>query len=305
MLLRSPHRAPFLSVFGLLLLAGSPAVAHPGVDWQIRDVTAQILESPDDAGLYLRRGELHRIHSDRKAAESDYAKALKLDPELFVVELCRAKLLLEFGESKAALAPLGRYLEQHPEDRSALALRAEARLAEGEWLGAAADFDRALEIPESGGRGRPEYYIERARALSQAGNEHLDRALNGLEEGLKLLGEPITLQVLALDLEAEAGRTDAALARIDRILARVGRKESWLQRRGEILEAAQRLPEAVQAYQASLDAIEQLRPSRRRTRHTQELEQKVRASLERLESSMPHDRPTTGQPSRTDDHATD
>ena len=54
------------------------------------------------------------------------------------------------------------------------------------------------------------------------------------------LGEPVTLQLFAVDLEVQRERWDAALERIDRIAARSARQETWLLRRGEILEQAGR-----------------------------------------------------------------
>ena len=69
------------------------------------------------------------------------------------------------------------------------------------------------------------------RALVAAGPKHIDRALAGLDEGLKTLNHPVTLQLYAIELEIDHLRYDSALARLDQIASRSVRKETWLIRR--------------------------------------------------------------------------
>ena len=82
-----------------LLLVGiltSPvAHAHLGVDEQIRVMDKLIEAKPGEASLYLRRGELHRIHRDWSNAEKDYLHARKLDPDLVSVDFCMGRMNLE------------------------------------------------------------------------------------------------------------------------------------------------------------------------------------------------------------------
>ncbi len=258
--------------------------SHPGIDDQIRDVNARLEQAPDDAGLYLRRGELQRIHRDWAAAEADYRKARKLDPGLARVDLCLGTMKLEAGKPKAARKALDRYLSTNPDDVLGRAARARARARSGDHLGAAADFTRALAGMEGveGGRSRPEYYLERARALDAAGAQHIDRAIQGLDQGLAKLGHPVTLQLLAIDLELKQGRHDAALARVDQIASRAGRQETWLVRKGEILALASRTGEALAAYTKALESIEALPIIRRSNRAVQRLEERARAAIDKL-----------------------
>ena len=80
-------------VFSLSL----PLLAHPGIDVQIADLTERIAATPNDARLYLRRGELYRLHRDWKEAESDLRHARKIDPELSVVDQSLGRLMLDAG----------------------------------------------------------------------------------------------------------------------------------------------------------------------------------------------------------------
>ncbi|MCH7781151.1 MAG: hypothetical protein IH848_09905, partial [Acidobacteria bacterium] len=60
---------PVLLVSAVCLLVR--ADAHPGINEQITALDERIAATPTDATLYLRRGELYRIHRDWAQAESD------------------------------------------------------------------------------------------------------------------------------------------------------------------------------------------------------------------------------------------
>ena len=260
---------------------GAPAVAHLGVDEQIAVVDKLLEAKPGDATLYLRRGELHRIHKDWNAAEKDYLQARKLNPDLPAVEFCLGRMKLEAGDPGQALEHLDRYLELRPTDAKALTTRGRALVKLGRSLAAAEDFTKAL-AHAGAGPSQPEVYLERARALMAAGPQHLDQALQGLDEGLQKLGEPVALQLYAVELEVGARRYDAALSRLDRLAAGSVRKEPWLMRKGAVLEAAGRPSEAREVYRQALDAIDALPASRRDNRAVERMEDEARAGLERL-----------------------
>ena len=160
-------------------------------------------------------------------------------------------------------------------------LRGRVLVELGRPLAASADYDRALELFDSENvRPDPAYYLERARALTAAGNR--EEALRGLVEGLERWGAPITMQLLAIELELGLGRHDAALERVERIAAAANRQETWLVRRGEILENAGRTTEARAAYIAALRAIDALPVGRRGNQAMRRLEQQARTAIENL-----------------------
>jgi predicted Zn-dependent protease len=236
---------------------------------------------PDDPTLYLRRGELHRIHQDWVKARKDYQHARKLDPDLAAVDFCMGRMKLEAGKPVEAKRYLDRYLERRPNDPKGRQTRGEALVELGQPLAAAEDFTVALA---NAGQGtpRPEIYLARARALLAAGPEHLDLAVSGLDEGLEVMGWPVTLDLYALELETEAKRFDAALRRLDRLAANSRRKEPWLMRKGAVLEAAGREHEAARVYRQALEAIDTLPRHRRGTKAVKRMETEAIAALERL-----------------------
>ena len=261
--------------------AGVPARAHPAIDAQIEDLSARIDDAPADANLYLRRGELHRIHRDWAKAESDYLTSLRLDPQLAIVHYCLGRLKLDSGKPAEALEFLDRYLKQRPADPEGLAARARVRAALGEHVAAAKDFTGAIENAPNGAP-RPEYFLERARSLEAAGPSHLEDALSGLDEGVEQLGDVITLKLYAVELELARDNHEGALKRLDQISSQSVRQEPWLVRKATILEAAGRTEEAREAYQQTLTSIDSLPASRRTNKAVTRLEDEAREALRRL-----------------------
>ncbi len=237
-------------------------------------MSARLRREPRNASLYLKRGELYRLHRDWRRAAADYERAARLDPRLAAVDFARGRMLFEAGQNRAAKSALDRFLRAEADHAEALTTRARVLVRLGQRAEAAQDFTRALALaPE------PELFVERAAAIAAAGAPHTREALEGLDEGIARYGPLVTLQLPAIELELREGRYDAALARLETVAAQSPRQESWLARRGDILLRAGRAEEARTAYAAALAALEQLPAPRRRTRAVAELEAHVRAAL--------------------------
>jgi tetratricopeptide (TPR) repeat protein len=261
-------------------LALSPSVsAHGPLHAQIEEVSRRIAQAPREAALYLKRGELHRLHTDWAAALADYRRARLLDPRLDVVDFCEGRALLEAGDLEPAGRALERFLSAHPDDVEALWLHARVEMGRGRPGAAAEEFARALpRLPAP----RPDHFVELARALAASGRA--DQAVAALDSGLQRLGPVVALEMSAIDFELQLTRYDAALARLARILDRSPRKETWLMRRGEILARAGRSEEARQTFLQVQKAVEGLPPHIRATRAMRQLEQQCRVALAGLDT---------------------
>jgi predicted Zn-dependent protease len=272
-----------LAIFSVLcLLPAPPLSGHQEIEVLIADLDRRIQEEPEDPALYLRRGELRRLHCEWTLALNDYQRARDLDQELAVVDLCLGKILSEGGLWTPALLVLDRYLAERPFEAEGLATRARARWRLGDLDGAAQDFARAIEVYPAKRLPPPELYLETARALAAQGGARVDEALRVLDEGLARLGRPVTLALSALQLELDRKRYPQALARLDEAAQGSPRKELWLLRRGRILEDAGRAEEAHADYREALAAVEKSPAFRRNNRTTQRLEEEARDALERL-----------------------
>jgi tetratricopeptide (TPR) repeat protein len=248
--------------------------AHDGLHEQIDAASREIAADPTNATLYVKRGELYRLHRAWARAARDYDEALRRDPALSTVHLARGRMLTESGRHSAALIAFDRYIAREGEKPHALVERARVLVALDRPRDAAVDYTRALQLlaePE------PEYYVERAGALDAAGAT--DEAIRSLDEGVARLGPLVTLELAALSLERKAGLFDAALARVERLADGAPRKESWLVLRGEILARAGRVGEARRAFAAALEAIAALPDHRRSVRAVRDLEARARRGL--------------------------
>lgn len=274
LLFRMPRSRAALLVLAALLGAGRLG-AHPEIEAALERLNAQIAQSPDDASLYVQRGELYARHDAWLMAEANYLRAAELAPDFPQLNRARAALDLANGRLAAARARLTRVLAVDRKDTEALILRARTHALLGSAGPAIADFTAALTLLVAP---PPDLYLERAELFSSPAD-----AIRSLDDGIARLGPVPALELRALALEESLGRTDAALARLERMAAQSERKESWLKRRGDILAKAGRTAEARTAYAAAAAAIAALPDWLRETPDTLRLA----AELGRLTSSGP------------------
>jgi len=266
----------------LLLLGVAAAFGHGDLHLQIVEITKEIEKEPRSTELYIRRAELHRAHLDWDAAQADFDYAFTLDPKLPTIDLARGRLFLEANWPLSCKTAVDRFLAKYPDHYEGLTVRARALVKLNRRLEAARDYTKAIvKAPE----GRPELFLERAQALAAEGKDHIDEALKGLDEGVQKLGPLVTLNLYAMDLETENGRYDAALKRLDDVMAKAPRKETWLERRGNILRQAGKPAEAREAYQAALEAMKTLPPTRRNVPAMLDLEKRLRSNIDSLQSA--------------------
>ena len=278
---RSARRAFVLLLAGGLLWSAQ-ASAHDGLGNQIAVLTQEIAAQPGNAGLYLHRGELHRLERDFRGALADYDRARRLDPALSAVDLGAGRAYLEAKRPEDAKRSLERYVRARPNDSEGCLELARALTALRATNAADEQYARAIALAT---RPRPDLYFEQARLLRDAGR--LPAAIRAVDAGVARLGPLASLEELAIDLEVERKNFDGALARLDQMFPARGRQETRLARRGEILAAAGRPAEAREAFRQAQRSIEELDPRLRQTRAMQKLEGRVRSALENLHVAGP------------------
>ena len=281
---RIPARAGLAAagVISLFAVGPRPCVAHSPAQERIATLNERMKVEPASAELYLARGEMHRNAAEWDAALSDYAAARRLAPGLDVLDLAEGRLHLDAGRPEVAEAAFDRFLAREPRHAPAYALRARARAARGNHLGAADDLSRAIATATEDSLNY-EWYLERADALVKAGPEHRPEAILSLDQWRAAVGSIVVLDLAALDLELASGELAAALARVDRVLQTAPRNGQWAARRGEILERMGRQQEAQAAYAAALEQILALPAGRRASASLHALEASTRAALARVE----------------------
>lgn len=258
-----------------LLLACSMA-AHDEIVEQIELVSRQIAADPENAMLYVQRGELYRINQDWASALADVDRAAKLDPSLTIVLYARGMIELESGRPAAARASLDRFLALEPRHSPAHLARARALVRLNQPEAAVADYYAAIANVHPP---TPDLYHERAMLLVSLGR--VDEAIGSLDAARSTLGTVTSLQRLAIDLELAAGRYDAAVGRVNALAARASRKEAFLVLKGDILARAGRMEEARATYREALALIAALPETHRNSAATRQLTERVSTALEK------------------------
>lgn len=277
---------PALAFCLLFLLSGlvPRGSAHVDLLVQLEDINQQIAKDPKNVDLYLRRGELHRVHMDWDNALADFNYILTIEPGNTSVDYAKGRLMSDANWLLSAKGYLDRFISTHPRHAEAFTTRARVYTRLGLHQASAEDYDVSVSLsPEPG----PEMFIERAQTLAALGPGHVNKAIEGLDEGIKRIGPLVTIQLLAIDLEVKRTNFTGAIERVDGITQRSPRKETWLTRRAEILEQAGRPDEARQSYQAALAALASLPPVRRNVPAMSHLERRIRTQLESINAAHP------------------
>lgn len=256
-----------------LVLGPGAASAHENPPARIAACTARLAATPDDAKLYLERGQLYRLETDWPAASADYRAALALGADSTRVAMGLAALELDRDRPAAALAAL-RAVSGRASGAGFLEGRALHRL--GRHAEAATVLTQALATTP---RPRPENYLELAVVVGAQGNTHLPRALAVLDAGMRRLGPLVTLILAATDLELRRGQPEAALARLRTAPACLRESPGWLTRRGEILLQTGATWEAQALFTDALSRLEALPATRRNAPDNLDLSARLRAYL--------------------------
>lgn len=283
------HLTWFFTVPALVLLCWVfPAAlnAHPAIDAQVAILNERIEKEPENASLFLKRGQLRQAHREWEAAMDDYRHAAEIDPGLQVARLRLGEAQLNAGRVTDAKRTLDEFLTANADHAEALVLRGRVLQQLGDSDAAVADYSRAIA---RSARPQPDWYLERARAAS-ADDRNLDRAILGLDEGLVRLGPLVTLQAMAIELELGRHGYEAALARVNDILSRMPLQPQWLVKRAELLARLGRTSESRVSYRTALEVMDALPTSRRNTKLVLDLERQARHSLSAMKpaTDLPH-----------------
>lgn len=249
--------------------------------FHLAELSAQIMDQPQNPVLFFERGEIHRARREYEKALADYKVAEKLDPDMFVIDLARGRTLYEYGRSEDSLPALDRFLACLPNDGEANLICAQVLTSLGFHWEADEKFAKAMTLLE---RRLPDHYLEWAQCRERFGAGGIPAALDILNQGIDEFGPIVSLQLPALELELKIGRTDEALHRVDQLIAISHRKEIWLFRKGQILANANRPLEAAELIRQTLEAIQRLPRRHQYSNRMKLLRADVLSELRHLES---------------------
>ncbi len=256
-----------------------PAVslAHDGIHARLARADTVIAEDPGQAQLWVQRADLLREHGDMSLAWADLRRARSLPGGAAEVLFVEALLARDLGWSHLARRRITEHLALHPQDGVGHVLHGELLASLGRKAAALEAYQRALETHEAPA---PDLYLAAAATLKNQGDPGLEAGLVLIEEGLQRLGDLVSLQLEAIDLEVGLCRPDQALARLDALIAASPRPERWLVQKGDLLLDAGRGGAARAAYLAAQAALRAGGQRRSHTAAAAALQQHIEACLQ-------------------------
>lgn len=260
------------TVFGL-------AAPHGDLHERIAAVTEKIKANPNDAALYLERGDLHRRHGDWATAHADFDTAAEKNPGDFAVLYYRAQAWYDEGKLDLALDAVQKFTAREKLHADAWILEARTLSRLERWTECAAAYATGMSLKKVVA---PDDCIGRAHALTKSTPPDYAAAVKVLESGIEKLGRPITLRLKLIDVLADAKRTDDALRWMQEIIDASPRKEAWILKKADILAAAGRKDDAVAEYRAVLQAVAGLSERLKSLITTKEIVSRAEAALKEL-----------------------
>ncbi|QQR89320.1 MAG: tetratricopeptide repeat protein [Myxococcales bacterium] len=255
--------------------------AHGGVHERIDAVNRKIANDPGNAKLYLDRGELHASHGDFQSAYADYQLAKTLAPKLSEVDLYVGMLFAKKEEWQRAETNLSRFIKKQPKHAKARIERAAVYFKLNKTPQAVDDLSSAIVL----GVASPKLYVQRAEWVASLGPQSFDRALAGIDDGLKALGPVVSLMRFAIDLERKRGNYKKALERVQSLPQKMRTSPHGLVLKGDLLLESQKRQDAIMAYQSALAALEALPAARKRAPAMAELRAELLRKLKSAKKS--------------------
>ncbi|MCY4127700.1 MAG: tetratricopeptide repeat protein [Gammaproteobacteria bacterium] len=240
---------------------GSTALGHGDLHEKIEVLDALLKQNPDHVASLLERADIHRRHRNFDDALEDLNRLRSLAPTNNTVYYMTGLTLLEQGEFEEAETALRTFISRSPSSPRGHIALAKVLTQQKRHLDAAQEYELAIEnqsIPT------PDHYLARAHAYMEAGKPYLARALQGLEDGMALMGPLLTFHRLAIEIEIAQEDFQNAIDRINMILHEADRKETWLVKKAKVLSSMGRNEEARQQFLLAERAIALL-PHRTRT----------------------------------------
>ena len=265
-----------LFMIGVLSIVPGKTFAHGDIDEQIISVTQRIKEHPTDPALYIKRGDLYRIHQDWRDSLADFKQAHKLSPQDREVHFHLGRLWWESGQLDSAKRELDIYLQYQPDSVTGLVHRARVLAKMNHTALAVKDISKAIlrQKPPL-----PDLYLDRKEMMVSLGQDHQEETLKGIEQGIVDMGHLVVFLQAAMEIEIDLKRYDAALRRFAYLPKNLQTLPYWVAMQGDVYLSAGRKELALKNYSRALESIENYPKRKRNVKATLELESRIRKTM--------------------------
>lgn len=268
-----------------ILLFPFRSVAHLGVHDQIKELEHQIELDPQNGTLHLKLAGVYRGHHDWDKAVLNLEKAEVHDAPAALIALERAYLMHDLDYPESARLYINQSLQADSEQPQALLLSSTLWQAQSNYKNAIEDYQNALDMISSP---PPDFYINGAKLMDEAGDEYIESALNLLNQAIEKYGSIVSLQNFAVGLELKRKEYDKAIERIDTVIDENGVLITWLYKKGKIYLMAQRKKEAEVIFKECLEVIESFPLHKQQNRSMLEMTNNIKQILNHSFSNHTH-----------------
>lgn len=216
--------------------APADAATTDQVRAEIMRLTRLIEQDPDNAGLYLQRGQAHRALLDFESAIADLDRAIQLNDALDMAYFERGMALGRAGRVRAGIDDLTKYIERNPASSLAYTKRGVRYLWIGDEDNAMRDLENALLLDPQNAEAHDDLGVIHARAGDYAKAEQhfgntirlepsYEKAYHNLATVYYLTGRAaMALNMIDMALEMQPESRESLVLKSE-ILSTLGREE--------------------------------------------------------------------------------
>ena len=176
------------------------------------DILLALNEAPNDARLRVLLASAHERNGSAVLAEEEYAKAFAIDNQSVETGLPMVRYLLSHGRTEQAERILESIRERHPSNREVLALLAQRKLAQNDFVGAQEIADLLRNTDDQNYAG----FADRITAAALGAQNKHGESLDFLKESIASSEDenPALLPDL-VRAYVQSGQLDLAIERLD------------------------------------------------------------------------------------------
>lgn len=246
------------TIRGLLWIALFASNLHGGEleKAAIKELNQLIQTKPDDAEVYLKRGELYREDSEYRLALKDFNMAERLNRNLSAIEFARARVYNDINRHELTEEHLLRFLGLEPANRKALRLLATHYIDREQYREADQVYGRIIETFETP---TLSFYFLRSQNRESYGD--IEGALALIEEAIRLSQWTPMLEIKAVEYEMKLDNHQAAFERLDRLIEKEDRRRfRYYQKKAEVLLVIGDVAQAKANYKHALNSLDERHP---------------------------------------------
>ena len=223
---------------------------------KIKELNKIIQTKPDEAAIYLERGELYREDSEYRLALKDFNTAERLNPHLAAIEFARARVYKDINRHDLTEDHLKRFLQLEPENLKALRLLATFYVDRERYQEADAVYGRIIKTFSTPALS---FYFLRSQNREAYGD--LEGALALIEGAIRLAEWTPMLENKAIEYELKLGDHRAAIERLDRLIERDERRRfRYYQKKAEVFLLMKDTVSAKKNFELALSSLDKRYP---------------------------------------------